>query len=204
MESKETLGLESIVEDSEISKKKIVLVDTGGNITYSLVVGSFLDYYTGLHTLAGIAASRLSATGMNIATGSPYGLWREKCFDWTKTEEEERSVFKELKESYINIRYNEGDCRELKKPLKILIRKARKTTIDLTAFNTFQIPIYAIAVAIGSFVSEGEINLEKIENGARNLAVFSPLVGPTLGWYMDWCRKLFGIKSAVEGAYENN
>jgi len=38
--------------------------------------------------------------------------------------------------------------------------KFKKTLTDLLAFNTFQVPLYGIAIAIGSLVSEGEINFE--------------------------------------------
>ena len=82
--------------------------------------------------------------------------------------------------------------------------KLRKTLIDLLAFNTFQVPIYATAVTVGSLVSEGKIDMEKIKHGSTYLATISPLIGPTLGWTMDGCRKLFGVKSAAEGAYKEN
>ncbi len=164
-------------EDSEIESKlkgnvparKIAIVDTVGNVTYSLIAGSILDYCAGLN-LAGIVASRTSATAINSVTGGPYGYWREKVFKATRTNERSGKI--------------------------------RKTLVDLLAFNTFQVPIYATAVAIGSLVSEGKIDMEKVQNGATYLATISPFVGPTLGWYMDGCRKLFRVKSAAEGAYK--
>jgi len=45
------------------------------------------------------------------------------------------------------------------------------------------------------------VDIEKVENGARYLATISPLIGPTMGWYMDGFRKIFRLKSAAEGAY---
>ena len=168
--------LETTVEESYSGSKeqgpsarKIAIVDTAGNITYSLLVGIPLDCSAGLNC-TGVAASRATATAINSVTGGPYGWWREKTYQVTRTTEESG--------------------------------KARKTLVDLLAFNTFQVPIYATALAIGSLVSEGTIDTEKVMDGARNLAIISPLVGPTMGWYMDWFRGLFGVKSAAEGAYK--
>lgn len=153
----------------DVSARKVAVVDTAGNITYSLIAGSILDYCAGLN-LSGIVASRASATAINSVTGGPYGYWREKVFKTTRTNEKSGKI--------------------------------RKTLVDLLAFNTFQVPIYATAVAIGSLVSEGKIDMEKVQNGALYLATISPFIGPTLGWYMDGCRKIFGVKSAAEGAYK--
>ena len=82
--------------------------------------------------------------------------------------------------------------------------KVRKTLVDLLAFNSFQVPMYATAIAVGSLISEGSIDWEKVRDGATNLAVISPLIGPTMGWYLDGFRRLFGIKSAAEGAYRGS
>jgi len=78
----------------------------------------------------------------------------------------------------------------------------RKYLTDLLAFNTFQVPIYATALSVASLVSEGHVNLEKVEKGVTYLAAISPFVGPTTGWYMDKCRKFIGVKSAPEKAGE--
>ena len=77
-------------------------------------------------------------------------------------------------------------------------RNTRKMLTDLLAFNTFQVPIYATGIAIGSFASEGRIDWEKVAKGAIFLASLSPLIGPAFGWYMDRIRKAFGAKSAAE------
>ena len=83
-------------------------------------------------------------------------------------------------------------------------RKIRKMLVDILAFNTFQTPIYAVSVAIGSLVSEGNLDMEKVQDGMTYIIKISPFIGPTLGWYMDFCRKLFGLKCASEGAYKGN
>lgn len=164
-------SLENLIKKkAKPSAKKIVLVDTLGNITYSLIVGSMLDYSAGLR-LKGIINSRVTATGINSVTGGPYGWWREKMFKWTNTQENSNKV--------------------------------RKYLVDLLAFNTFQIPVYATALSIGTLM-EGQYDLHKVVNGIKNLATISPLIGPTMGWYMDGFRSLFGIKSAAKGAYKQN
>ena len=82
--------------------------------------------------------------------------------------------------------------------------KVRKTLVDLLAFNSFQVPMYTTAIAVGSLISEESIDWEKVRDGATNLAVISPLIGPTMGWYLDGFRRVFGVKSAAEGAYKEN
>jgi hypothetical protein len=154
---------------SKPKKGKIWWVDTGGNVSYSAIVGSAIDYYTGLN-FWGILSSRLTAGIINSATGGPYGWWREKICELTKTTEESIWI--------------------------------RRMAADVLAFNTFQLPIYVIGVAAGTLISEGELNLQKIQDGAWNLFRISPLIGPTMGMYMNGFRKLFGIKPAEAGAYK--
>jgi len=60
--------------EGEMKIKKVNLVDIGGNITYSLVVGGLLDFFAGLNPI-GIITSRAYATGVNFITGGPYGRW---------------------------------------------------------------------------------------------------------------------------------
>src|SRR3989338_3052182 len=153
----EQQDLEQIV-NNQPSKKKVGLVDIGGNITYSLMVGTALDYAAGLN-FTGILASRASATAMNTVTGGPYGWWREQAYRVTNTTKESGKV--------------------------------RKTLVDLLAFNTFQVPVYATALAVGSLVSEGKVDWEKVQDGATYLATISPFIGPTMGWYLDGFRRLF-------------
>ncbi len=81
--------------------------------------------------------------------------------------------------------------------------KVRKTLTDLLAFNTFQVPLYASLVAFGSLVSEGQVDWNKVKHGATYLAEVSPFIGPTMGLYMDFIRKCFGVNSAAKMA-ENN
>ena len=78
--------------------------------------------------------------------------------------------------------------------------KLRKYLVELLAFNTFQVPLYASVFAVGSLVSKGEIDFEKVVNSAKNLAMLSPIIGPTMGMYMDGLRKVFRLKSAPEKA----
>ena len=153
---------------SENIGKRAALADIVGNNLYGLVVGGSLDYLAGLDA-EGILASRFSGTIVNTVSGVPYGWWREKTFQITRTDESHGKV--------------------------------RQTLVDLLAFNTFQTPLYAILVGIGSKVSEGNINWDKMGNGALYLAMISPLIGPTMGWFMDGVRKIFRAKTAAEGNY---
>jgi hypothetical protein len=184
-------------EKPEPSKRKIAAVDTAGNITYSLIVGSIIDYSTGLD-IVGILASRGYATAMNSVTGAFYNWWREQAFEVTKTKDT-GGLYQGIQDLYRRI-----IKREKKKSIKsILYDMFRSTIVELLAFNTLQVPIYATAVAIGSLVSEGRIDWEKVQDGATYLAEISPLIAPTMGLYMDGFRRMFGVKSAAEGAYKS-
>jgi hypothetical protein len=154
----------------EQKKGKESLVDTIGNVTYPLVVGSALDYAAGLRGW-GIVASRTYATGINLPTGALYGKWRNLIFRLTRTTDKSS--------------------------------KLRKSIVDLLSFNTFQVPLYSSVVAVGSLISEGKVDWEKVGHGAEYLAMISPFVGPTMGWYMDGLRKLFKLKSASTKAGES-
>ncbi|MBU2406555.1 MAG: L-alanine exporter AlaE, partial [Nanoarchaeota archaeon] len=154
------------------SSRREKAADALGNITYSLIVGAMLDYSAGLDWI-GILGSRGFAMAVNIPTSIPYGKWRNFLFNKTKTSD---------------------------KKTRNLGGKIRRGLVDLLAFNTFQVPVYATAVAVGSYLSEGEVNWEKVQQGTEYLACISPLIGPTMGWYMDGFRNLFGVKTAPQKA----
>ncbi len=73
--------------ENQISAKRIVVVDTFSNVTYSLGLGATIDYRAGLNLL-GIIASRSFGTGANILFSGPYGWWRETVYRATGTTEE--------------------------------------------------------------------------------------------------------------------
>ena len=155
MDDKNVNNIESKLNENKKSSKKVILVDTIGTISYSLIMGSIIDYRAGLN-LTGIIASRTSGTIVNTFTGGAYGWWREKASQLTKTNKES---------SYI-----------------------KKSIVDILAFNTFQMPIYAALVAFGSYVSEGKVDMDKVQKGATELTLISPFIGPTMGLYVDGCR----------------
>jgi hypothetical protein len=81
--------------------------------------------------------------------------------------------------------------------------KKRRYFADLLSFNTFQTLQYASAVTISTLITEGHVNLEKVVRGTAFLMTISPIIGPSMGWYMDKIRKLFKIKSAPERARQD-
>jgi hypothetical protein len=154
---------------------KEALVDTIGLVTYSLVAGALTDYASGLRGL-GIVASRAYGTAINIPTGAPYGKWRNFLYRKTRTTDKSS--------------------------------KRRKYFTELLAFDTFQVPLYATVIAVGSLASnllkgEFRVDWDKVGRGAAILTAISPLVGPTVGLYMEGIRKLFGLKSAPKKAGES-
>ena len=86
--------------------------------------------------------------------------------------------------------------------------KFRKYLVELFAFDTFQVPLYATVIGVGSLVSnlmqgEFKIDFDKVENGVGILTAISPVVSPALGLYMEGFRKLFNLKSAPRQARES-
>ena len=154
----------SLIEPSMKSVKEKI-ADTFGGVSGSLILGTALDYASGLN-FTGIIAARTSATTMNIFTSAPYGMWRNLIFRKFNTTENSRKI--------------------------------RKALTDLFAFNTFQTPMYAVIVAIGSWISEGRIDWDKVTKGTLYITLASPFISPAFGWYMDKVRKIFRIKSAAE------
>lgn len=73
----------------------------------------------------------------------------------------------------------------------------RKGLVDLLSFNSFQVPIYASAIAISSLFSEGKVDFEKVSDGSAYLASISPLIAPTLGWWANCFRRMFGLPSVT-------
>lgn len=84
--------------------------------------------------------------------------------------------------------------------------RKRKCLAEILSFNTFQMPLYGFAIAVGSLVSEGKVDWEKVRDGSLYLAAASPLAGPAMGYCMDYFRNWFGVKSAAQkvGAADAN
>ena len=165
-------GLETIVQRELSSAKnksrKEKIVDTFSSVTYSLIVGTCLDYSADLRG-CGIVSSRATATGINAVTGAPYGMWRNFLYRATHTTEKSSS-------------------------------RIQKGLVVWLALTTFQLPIYCTAIAAGCLFSEGKVDWNKVQDGATYIATISPLIGPTLGWYQDFCRRRWELKSAAEKA----
>ncbi|PIN90812.1 hypothetical protein COU60_00525 [Candidatus Pacearchaeota archaeon CG10_big_fil_rev_8_21_14_0_10_34_76] len=168
--------MEEPVEKPKEKRGRESLVDTLGLVSYSLVVGAGMDYSAGLRGF-GILASRAYGTAINFPTGAPYGKWRNFVYKKGKTTDKSS--------------------------------RFRKGVTELVAFNTFQVPLYATVIAVGSLASnlasngELKVDMENVLSGAKHLAMVSPLIGPTLGWYTEGLRKLFGLKSAPRKARES-
>ena len=186
--------------------RKESAVDTAGNETYSLATGIVLDSLAGMSPV-GVLTSRASATALNIGTGALYGKWRNLIFRKTEKLRKNHYVKEALRKGFfygasllagLTATSNQGYS-EIADYL-VDTEKAQDALTDLVAFNTFQVPVYATALSIGSLVSEGNVNLDKVKHGAGYLATISPFIGPTMGWYMDRLRKLFKLESAPEKA----
>ena len=166
------MGNKENCEDIKKKSRKESLVDTAGLVTYSLLAGAVTDYASGLRGL-GILASRTYGTAINLPTAAPYGKWRNFLYKKIKTTDKSS--------------------------------KLRKYLTELLVFDTFQVPLYSTVLSVGSLaynLSRGEfkIDLDKVQSGTEILTVISPLVGPTMGLYMEGFRKLFKLDSAPKKA----
>lgn len=186
--------------------RKESMVDTLGAVTYPLIAGAMLDYASGLRGW-GVVASRVYATGINLPTGALYGKWRNFMHKKTAKLKNNLTLDKLLKKgitfSTVSLAQLTGSPYQAYPEIVDYITqnsKIQNSFTDLLAFNTFQVPLYASVVAVGSLISEGKVDWDKVKHGTEYLAMISPFIGPTLGWYIDGLRKVFRLRSAPEKA----
>jgi len=79
----------------------------------------------------------------------------------------------------------------------------RTILAETLAFNLFQVPVYAGVVAVGSLISDGQVDMDKVQDGAKYLAEISLVSGPIYGWYLGKCRQFFERKSNKSGTNKN-
>lgn len=175
-------------------------VDTGASLLFSLVVGTSIDAYYGMKP-GGIAIERLSGLSITGATSAVYGKWRNYAFKKTERLRDNEHIKEILREGmcfttsalavltavprqaypgYADYMVNTG--------------KAQEYLVDLALFNSFQVPIYAMALTIGSLISDPQLDIGKVLHGVSTLAVLSPIVS-TVGRFMDRSRERFGLSS---------
>jgi hypothetical protein len=184
-------------------------VDTFSTQTYSLVVGGMLDIYSGARGL-GILLSRSYAAAINLPTGSFYAKWRDylhKKFSKIKDNKKLNNILEKtfLYAGLFCAQITASPYSTYSEAAEYLANneKLKNGVIDLIAFNTFQVPLYATVAGLGVFFSK-DSNLEKVIDGtikgASGLSGLSPFIAPSFGRYMDFMRKKFGLKAATEKA----
>ena len=52
----------------------------------------------------------------------------------------------------------------------------RKSLVELGAFNTFETYVYGMCAGIGSLISTGTLDVEKIADGMAGLFYLSPII----------------------------
>lgn len=80
--------------------------------------------------------------------------------------------------------------------------KLRKSLVELAAFNTFETYVYGISAGIGSLISTGNLDVEKIAEGMSGLLYLSPIIGPTMGMWLNGTCRIFGVKAVAERVYQ--
>jgi hypothetical protein len=168
-------------------------VDTFGNITSSIAIGTYFDIATGLTSIEGILGSRSPSILANFLTGGWYGKQKDNIFK--KVQEEIKREDKLLDRYITNESFKSFRNKVRKNRLyQILINKGT----DIIPFNLIQVPIYATCLLIGSYIQDPEIDFNKVYIGAKNLSSMSLYVGPIMNTWMDYTRKIFGLKSSAE------
>ncbi|MGA2130065.1 MAG: L-alanine exporter AlaE [Candidatus Pacearchaeota archaeon] len=82
---------------------------------------------------------------------------------------------------------------------------SKKWLAEMKAFLSFQVPLYATTLAMGSLAShlgyhELKVDPEKILTGVGLLTLASPIAAPGTGLWMEAGRKIFGLDSAGKKA----
>jgi len=198
--------METNLETKKPKKGLESTLDTSGAVIYSLAVGATIDTFAGMSIL-GIAVERASATAINLGTGALYGKWRNFLFRKTVRTRENKHVKETIRKGLfygasilagLTATSNQGYSEIA--DYFVDTGKAQEYIVDLAAFNTFQVPVYATALSIGTLLSEHKIDTAKVSYGVNSLIMISPLIGPTLGIFMDLTRKIFELESAPEKA----
>jgi len=165
----------SLEEKLQPSRLRIGTADTVGRVSYSIVIGAFLDYLTGLDT-TGMIASRATATIINSFTSAPYGWWREKVYVITGT-----------KDNHSKLR-------------KGIVEWAAFTTFEIPVYAS----AVSTGIIAQYIISDKPTEWLRVLKGVWNLSKLSPMIALTMNPYMDFIRKLFGVPKAARGAYKSN
>lgn len=78
----------------------------------------------------------------------------------------------------------------------------RKGLVELGAFNTFETYVYGLSAGIGSLISTGTLDVEKIADGMTGLLYLSPIIGPTMGMWLNATCRILGVKTVAERSYQ--
>ena len=194
------MGLE---ERLSTSKRKTIS-DTVSVFVSNTVPGVVLDLFTGLN-FSGIVTTRITSGGINLASSAYYGRKRDELYEKIGDCVTEPKPLGNKVRNYVSYLVRglgmlTGSTMDgsLETDYLFDYSKFRRTTVEMITFNVIQVPLYAVAVAAGSFFSEGYVDLEKVAEGSAYLAAVSPVAAPILGWSMDRGRRLVKVQEARE------
>jgi hypothetical protein len=173
------ISLEKIVGSARVAefrakRKYEENVDRFSSISYSIIAGVYVDSLVPLTPIECLI-SRGSSIPLNYFTGDYYGKWRDKVFARIKTTD------------------------KMSKPRQVVTN----IITDIIAFNTFQVPVYAAALALTQvphLFTHQEFDTRAIIRGMGYLALYSPFSAPTFGYFMNIHREFFGIPTPREKA----
>ncbi len=158
-------------------ERKTKLADIATSISFSLTIGTALDFYSGLRTLGEVALSRALNGTFAVATSTLYGDWKDYLYRKTKTTE-----------------YHS------------LLRRKTVDWLAFATFGApTYLPFVGGVKFISLYLSRGKIDgvtvqqtLDVIWNATKTIYAVSPFTGILYGWYNDVVRKLFGAKTSGE------
>ncbi|GEM_PF-3224194 len=83
--------------------------------------------------------------------------------------------------------------------------KTKKAITETVALASFEPYGYALAITIGTIISGEKVNLEQVREGMVRVAIFSPLIGPTLGYTMNFfSRYVFHTSTVTQRVEKKN
>lgn len=138
---------------------KCFLVDSIAAVIFFTLLAGVTEIVVAGMALEQVLAARLAAIPITLATGRPYGMWRDAILRFGRAEQSPRW---------------------------------RRTTLDVVAFLTFQVPVYVLILSIAG------ASVEQMARAVPTACLLMLFVSRPYGLYLDFCRGIFGIERQFE------
>lgn len=132
---------------------RALFVDSFAALVFFTVVAGLVELLFAGMSPDQVLAARLVAIPVILATGRPYGMWRDMVF-------------------------------------RRFGRNISPLLVDIGAFLSFQVPVYAGILAIAG------ASIGQMTAAIGAALVFMPLIGRPYGLFLSICRRLTGVTAA--------